>query len=66
MAHSKSKSPFIGLWHIVAMDAWHQDYLNEEVQADVEFENNGAGHFRHERNGRSGLGEAEKTAGCKE
>jgi hypothetical protein len=36
----------MGLWHIVSMDEWDEDYFNEEVQAFVEFEANGTGHFQ--------------------
>ena len=48
MARSRTKlaSPFTGLWHIVSMDAWEEDYLNEEVQAYIEFEAKGAGNFQ--------------------
>jgi hypothetical protein len=48
MARSKEKptSPFTGLWHIISMDEWDEDYFNEEVQAFVEFEANGTGHFQ--------------------
>ena len=28
------------------MEAWDEDYLNEEVQAFLEFEANGTGHFQ--------------------
>ena len=35
---SKPKSPFLGRWHIVSMSNWDEDYLNEEVQAFIEFE----------------------------
>ena len=31
MAKTKPKSPFEGLWHIVSMDTWDEDYFNEEV-----------------------------------
>jgi hypothetical protein len=34
----KQESPFVGLWHIVSMDTWDEDYFNEEVQAFIEFE----------------------------
>src|SRR3954453_5659209 len=34
----KPKSPFLGRWHIVSMSQWDEDYLNEEVQAFIEFE----------------------------
>ena len=48
MARSKRKpdSPFAGLWHIISMDEWDEDYFNEEVQAFVEFDVNGTGHFQ--------------------
>ena len=48
MARSKAKpkSPFEGRWHIISMTAWDEDYLNEEVQAFIEFEANGTGHFQ--------------------
>src|SRR5947207_11361971 len=43
---SKERNPFEGLWHIVSMDQWVEDYFNEEVQAFIEFEGNGNGHFQ--------------------
>jgi hypothetical protein len=45
-AKTKPKSPFEGLWHIVSMSGWDEDYFNEEVQAFIEFEANGTGHFQ--------------------
>ncbi len=33
MAKKKHESPFTGLWHIVSMSGWDEDYFNEEVQA---------------------------------
>jgi hypothetical protein len=45
-AKAKAKSPFGGLWHIVSMSGWDEDYFTEEVQAFVEFEANGTGHFQ--------------------
>jgi hypothetical protein len=45
-AKSKPKSPFEGLWHIVSMSGWDEDYFNEEVQAFIELEANGTGHFQ--------------------
>jgi hypothetical protein len=45
-ARPKPKSPFIGLWHIVSMSGWDEDYFNEEVQAFIDFEDNGTGHFQ--------------------
>ncbi len=48
MAKAKKKrtSPFTGLWHIVSMTGWDEAYFNEEVQAFIEFEENGTGHFQ--------------------
>src|SRR5262245_42454145 len=40
------KSPFVGTWHIVSMETWDEDYFNEEVQAFIEFEDNGTGNFQ--------------------
>ena len=45
-AKTKQKSPFEGLWHIVSMSEWDEDYFNEEAQAFIEFEANGTGHFQ--------------------
>jgi hypothetical protein len=39
-------SPFEGLWHIVSMETWDEDYFNEEVQAFIELGANGKGHFQ--------------------
>lgn len=39
-------SLFTGLWHIVSMTGWDEDYFNEEVQAFFEFKENGTGHFQ--------------------
>ena len=46
MAKSKPKSPFTGRWHIVSMSAWDDDYLDEEVQAFIEFDEKGSGSFQ--------------------
>ena len=46
MAKKKQDSPFTGLWHIVSMETWDEDYFNEEVQAFIEFEDNGTGNFQ--------------------
>jgi len=46
MARKKHESPFTGLWHIVSMSEWDEDYINEEVQAFIEFEAGGMGHFQ--------------------
>jgi hypothetical protein len=45
MARAKRKpaSPFVGLWHIASMTGWDENYFNEEVQAYLEFEENGTG-----------------------
>ena len=45
-ARPKPKSPFTGSWHIVSMPAWEDDYLNEEVQAFIEFNEEGCGSFQ--------------------
>lgn len=42
----KPSSLFMGLWHILSMDEWGEDYLNEEVQAFIDLEANGTGHFQ--------------------
>src|SRR3954452_17963358 len=48
MARSKRKpeSPFLGRWHIVSMSAWGEEYVNEEVQAFLEFDAKGLGEFQ--------------------
>ena len=46
MAKKKRESPFTGLWHIVSMSEWDEEYINEEVQAFIELEVNGTGHFQ--------------------
>jgi len=43
---AKSQKPFTGSWHIVSMTTWDEDYFNEEVEAFIEFEENGTGHFQ--------------------
>ena len=45
-AEAKQKSPFAGLWHIVSLSGWDEDYFNEEAQAFIEFEDDGTGHFQ--------------------
>lgn len=42
----KPKSSFRGRWHIVSMSMWDEDYLNEEVQAYIEFDDKGGGSFQ--------------------
>jgi hypothetical protein len=48
MAKKKPKpdSSIRGRWHIVSMSLWDQDYLNEEVQAYIEFNDKGGGSFQ--------------------
>src|SRR5262245_49650805 len=43
---AKPANPFLGLWHILSMETWGEDYINEEVQAFVELEEDGTGHFQ--------------------
>jgi hypothetical protein len=42
---SKANNPFIGLWRIVSMSAWDEDYLNEESQAYIKFDTRKEGEF---------------------
>jgi hypothetical protein len=42
----KSKSPFTGSWHIVSISAWDDEALNKEVQAFIEFDEEGLGKFQ--------------------
>ena len=42
---SKANNPFVGLWHIVSMSAWDEDYLNEEVKAYIKFDARKGGEF---------------------
>jgi hypothetical protein len=48
MAKSKAipTPPFIGRWRIVSMSAWDDDFLDEEVEAFIEFDNKGSGEFQ--------------------
>jgi hypothetical protein len=45
MAKPKPKSLFTGSRRIVSMLAWEDDYLDEEVEAFIEFDENGSGGF---------------------
>lgn len=47
MAKKKSmpKSSLLGRWQITSMSMWDEDYLNEEVQAFIEFEPGRRGEF---------------------
>ena len=41
-----SKPPFAGRWQIVSMTEWDKEYLNEEVEAFIEFASNNLGSFQ--------------------
>jgi hypothetical protein len=41
----KKESPFTGRWRIVSMSAWEDDFLDEEVEAYIEFNDRGWGDF---------------------
>jgi hypothetical protein len=43
---AKLPSPFAGRWRIVSMSAWEDDYLDEEVEAFVEFGEDDIGSFQ--------------------
>jgi hypothetical protein len=42
----KPPSPITGRWRIVSMSAWEDDYLDEEVEAFIEFEEKCGGSFQ--------------------
>jgi len=42
----KPRSPFLGRWRIVSMSMWDDEYLDEEVQAFIEFEEHEKGSFQ--------------------
>jgi hypothetical protein len=47
MATKPSESqPWPGRWRIVSMSAWEDEYLNEEVEAFIEFEPKEGGSFQ--------------------
>lgn len=46
MAKRKPKSPFKGRWQIFSMTEWDDDYLNEEVEAFIEFGADDLGSFQ--------------------
>ena len=46
MGKKKRESPFTGLWHIVSMSEWGEDYLHEQVRAFIDIEPGGMGHFQ--------------------
>ena len=43
---SRKDSSIPGLWHIISMDAWDEEYINEEVQAYLRFDSNQSGEFQ--------------------
>jgi hypothetical protein len=43
---AKAKSPFTGRWHIVLMDEWDVENMEEEGPAFIEFEAGQRGEFR--------------------
>ncbi len=43
---SKSESPFLGRWRIVSVSQWEDEYLDEEVEAYIEFDDRGSGSFQ--------------------
>jgi hypothetical protein len=45
MGKKKQESPFTGRWRIVSMSAWDDDFLDEEVEAYIEFNDRGWGDF---------------------
>jgi hypothetical protein len=42
----KPESPFHGRWRIVSMSGWDEEYLDEEVEAFIEFDDKGGGTFQ--------------------
>jgi hypothetical protein len=42
---AKPPSPFTGRWRIVSMSAWEDDFLDEGVEAYIEFNDQGWGDF---------------------
>jgi hypothetical protein len=43
---SKKVPSIPGVWHIASMDAWDEEYINEEVQAYLRFDSNQSGEFQ--------------------
>jgi hypothetical protein len=41
----KPESPFTGRWRIVSMSAWDEDYIDEEEEGYVAFDEHGDGQF---------------------
>ena len=42
---AKAPNPFTGRWRIVSMSAWEQDFIDEEEEGYVEFNEKGGGEF---------------------
>ncbi len=42
----KPSNPITGRWRIVSMSAWEDDYLDEEVEAYIDFKERGSGSFQ--------------------
>ena len=42
----KSGNPFLGVWRIVEMDVWSQDYVNLEVPGHFTFAKDNLGEFQ--------------------
>jgi len=42
----KAPNPLAGRWRIISMSAWEDEYLDEEVEAFVEFDEKGSGSFQ--------------------
>lgn len=42
---AKKVNPFAGRWRITSMSAWEDDFLDEEVEAYIEFNGRGWGDF---------------------
>jgi hypothetical protein len=45
-AKPKPESPLTGRWRIISMSAWEDEYLDEEVEAFFQFEEQGSGSFQ--------------------
>jgi hypothetical protein len=41
-----TQKPLLGLWNIVLMSEWDEEYLHAEVRAYIEFEPKGVGSFQ--------------------
>lgn len=42
---SKQSNPFTGRWRIVSMDQWDQDFVDEEEEGYIKFDERGMGSF---------------------